>query len=289
MSRHSEAMLELCAGYVLGILDDAERRVLEQHLAEGCPECEAELKRLGEGATLLAASAPPVAPPASLGPRVLELVRREGHKASGDGARAPEAGTARGGAHVIPMPPRQRASLTTWAWAAAAAVLAVTSIVMWRQTVTLQDQVTAARTALKDSQQQLADQQQRLADERRWSALLDNGTARVVDMSLTPAGKGILRARAIYDPEARRAVIVFSNFTPPAGSDYQLWALRDGKPASLGLIHADATGRAIIRLPDTGDPASLGAFAVSLEKAGGSSSETAPEGPVVMVGKVGGL
>jgi hypothetical protein len=180
-------------------------------------------------------------------------------------------------------------SLATWVWAAAAAILAVASVVTWRRAATLGEELTAARTALKDSQQQLADQRQRLAEERRWSALLDGGTAHVVDLSLTPAGSAILRARAIYDPQARRAVIVFSNFTPPPGSDYQLWALRDGKPASLGLIRADAGGRAIIRLPDTGDPASLGAFAVSLEKAGGSSSETAPDGPVVMVGKVGAL
>ena len=285
MSRHSEQMLDLCAGYVLGVLDDAEQRVLEQHLAEGCPDCEAELERLGEGVVLLAASAPPIAPPARLAPRVLELVRREG-RAGGREARAGD-GTAPSGGRVIPMPVRRRSSTATWGWAAAAAVLAVTSVFAWRRATTLGDELAAARTALKDSQHQLADQQQRLADERRWSALLDSGNARVVDMSLTPAGHG-LRARAIYDPQVRRAVIVFSNFTPPAGSDYQLWALRDGKPASLGLIRADASGRAIVRLPDTGDPASLGAFAVSLEKAGGSSSET-PEGPVVMVGKVGGL
>ena len=83
-------------------------------------------------------------------------------------------------------------------------------------------------------------------------------------------------------------MIVFSNFTAPAGTDYELWALRDGKPASLGLIRADNSGHAIVRLPDTGDPGALGAFAVSLEKAGGSTTPTAPQGPVVMVGKLAG-
>ena len=43
-----------------------------------------------------------------------------------------------------------------------------------------------------------------------------------------------------------------------------------------------------MKLPDTGDPAQLAAFAVSLEKAGGSTSPSGPEGPVVMVGKLAG-
>ena len=68
----------------------------------------------------------------------------------------------------------------------------------------------------------------------------------------------------------------------------ELWALRGGPPQSLGLIRPDASGRAIVKLPDTGDPAGLAAFAVSLEKAGGSRSPAGPEGPVVMVGKLGG-
>lgn len=273
MSAHRAEHLELCAGLVLGALDDTSRAEIERHLAAGCPECDAELQRLSEGAVLLAASAPPLVPPPALRARVLERVRAEG--------------VSRGaGGRVLPLPSRRPSRVATWGWAAAAALLAVTAATSWQASMRLQAEVETARRQLGEQQRQLAERQQQLDDEKRWSALLEASATRVVDLSLTPQGTAMLRARAIVDPGTRRAIIVFTNFAAPAGSDYQLWALRDGKPESLGLVHADASGRAMVRIADIGDPAHLQAFAVSLEKAGGSHS-AGPEGPVVMLGKIG--
>ena len=280
MSVHREEYLDLCAALALGALDDPDSSGLEQHLAEGCSECEAELKRLADAAVLLAAAAPPVAPPPALKVRVLERVRAEG-------ARAPSRAEA-DATRVIPMRPRRQASISTWGWAAAAAVLAVTSIVTWRASERLRGELVSAQQQLEAQRQQLAEKQQQLDEAQRWSALLEGEGTRVVDLQLTPQGSAILRARAVYDPRTHRAVIVFTNFTPPSGADYQLWALRGGHPESLGLIRSDATGRAVVKLPDLGDATGLDAFAVSLEKTGGSTSPAGPEGPVVMVGKLGG-
>ena len=281
MSGHRQEHFALCAGYVLGALDEPERRVLEQHLAEGCPDCEAESRRLAEGAVLLATSAPQVAAPAALKSKVFNRIRAEGV------VRSPE--LARPAARkIIELPQRRRSSPLVWAFAAAAALLAVTSVLMWSAGERLRGDLTAARAELDTQRRQLADKQQELAEAQRWSALVEGAGTRLVDLQITPAGNTVLKARALYDPQAHRAMIVFTNFTPPSGSDYELWALRDGKPASLGVIHADASGRAIVKLPDTGDPTNLGAFAVSLEKAGGSSTPTAPQGPVVMVGQLAG-
>src|SRR5580765_3309790 len=121
---HNEQLIGMCGSWTLGALDEPERLQLEQHLAEGCPECEAELARLADGLALLAAAAPPVAPPAGLERRVLELVRREG--------RVPAAGGDATSSRVIPLPTRRRPSFATWGWAAAAVLLAVTSVVTWR-------------------------------------------------------------------------------------------------------------------------------------------------------------
>src|SRR5256885_5769360 len=75
MTPHRAEHLDLCAGYVLGSLDGAERVELESHLAEGCPECEAELARLSAGLFALAASAPARPAPPSLRARILAAVR----------------------------------------------------------------------------------------------------------------------------------------------------------------------------------------------------------------------
>jgi anti-sigma-K factor RskA len=274
VSAHRAEHLELCAGLVLGSLDEVSRAEIERHLGEGCAECEAELLQLSEGSLLLAASAPPVAPPPALRARVLERVAREG--------------VARG---TMPSArlharPASTVRIERWVGFAAAAALIVVAITSLRTSQRLQSEVASTRKQLAEQQRQLADQQQKLAEEQRWSALLEQSATRVVDLGLTPQGTAVLRARAIVDPGTRRAIIVFTNFTPPAGADYQLWALRDGKPESLGLVHADASGRAMVRIDDIGDPAHLQAFAVSLEKAGGSHS-AGPEGPVVMLGKLG--
>ena len=112
--------------------------------------------------------------------------------------------------------------------------------------------------------------------------------ARAASFSLTPDGAAELRARATYDPGTRRAVLVFENFRTMAGYDYQLWALRGNTPASLGLIRGDDHGRAVLRLEEVGDPATLTAFAISLEPTGGAPTPDAPTGPLVMLAGMGG-
>jgi anti-sigma-K factor RskA len=105
-------------------------------------------------------------------------------------------------------------------------------------------------------------------------------------LEITPQGERALRARATYDPATRSAVVVFENLKAPSGRDYQLWALHGATPRSLGVIKTDARGRAVMRLDNAGNPATLAAFAVSLEPAGGSRNPAGPSGPVVMLGKL---
>lgn len=264
MSAHTPALLELCADYVLGTIAPADRARLEAHLADGCAECEAELTALSEGAFLLAASAPPVAAPRRVRERVLAAVNAEPQRPS---------------ARVAPLPVRPRASRMAWVWAAAAAFIAAFSIGLWRDVQRAERQLGEART-------QMGQLEQELANERRWAETLAAPGAHVVALATTPATQAPLIARVTFDPATRRAVVVCDHFAPPAGHDYQLWAISDQGPASLGVVHADANGHAQVRIDNAGDPAKLAAFAVSLENQGGAPTPTAPAGPVVMVGKI---
>lgn len=278
MSQHREEHLDLCAGYALGSLDDADRQALEAHLDEGCPICAAELERFEAGAALWSASAPPMRAPQALRRRVLDAVRAEA-------AENPARGTARGAADVGTFrperPARARWGWVTWGLAAAACLIAVVGVLERQEATRRGRELTAAR-------EELARLQARLDEERRWADVLTAPRAVTVQLAATPDGSPNLGARATYDPETRRALVVFSNFTAPTGNDYQLWAILKTGPSSLGLVRADSTGHAVVRLADAGDPASLAAFAVSLEKEGGAPTTTAPAGPVVMVGKIGG-
>jgi len=262
VSEHRDEHLELCAGYALGNLDDGDRRTLEAHLADGCAVCEAEIARLSSAVWLLAASTTPLRAPAALRARVLDAVKAE--------PRPP-----------IPLPQRRRTSVPSWAWAAAAVLIAGAGLLEWRTARVLEK-------SLAETKGEIARLKQQLDEERSWATLPEAPDARVIQLAHTPAGSPQLSARVTYDPATRRAVVVCSDFAAPTGKDYELWAILKSGPQSLGLVHADSAGRAVVRIADAGDPASLAAFAVSLENEGGAPTSTAPAGPVVMVGKTGG-
>ncbi len=284
MIPHREEHLDLCAAYALGNLEPAARAELEAHLESGCAECEAALADFSSAAAMVAAGAPPVAVPAGFKDRVLNLMHASPQESP---ARTATDGVGRDVAprsersRVLAMPPRRAWGLGEWALAAAAVILAITTATTWKSAQTLQLEI-------DQRQRQIADLSQQLADEKRWTSVLAAPNAEAASFALTPAGAKELKARAIYDPGTRRAVIVFDNFGAPSGRDYQLWALRGQGVASLGLIKADENGHAVLRLENVGDPKELAGFAVSLEPVGGSPNPTAPTGPVVMAAKFGG-
>lgn len=290
MSRHRDEHLALCAAHVVGALDDAGRVELEEHLASGCELCLAELRALSGGLTVFALSLPLQPAPAGARARVMAAVRAEAakSKAGGEAKDVPAAPAERAAPavvreepRVVPLPTRPRPSFATWAWAAAAVVLAVAGVFAWRHTEELSAELERTR-ARNDAIRET------LESERRWAAILEAPGARVVRLAPTGAGDSALAARVHLDPGTRRAILVAQAFTPGAGRDYELWAITPTGPASLGVVRADAGGRAVMRLEDVGDPATLAGFAVSLEPAGGSPDHRKPSGPVVMFGPIGG-
>lgn len=275
MSAHRDDHLDLCAGYALGSLTADELREFQAHLDSGCDVCAAELRELESATSLLASAAPPQRAPEALRARVLDAFKAEMSAGDADRpvVRAPRA--------PLPMPERARPSAFGWTWAAAAAVLAVLGFMQWQGAQTLKTQLAAEKV-------ERAKLEQRLADEHAWAQLPSAPGAQRVVLAPTPDGEPSLVAQVTYDPASHRALVVCENFTAPSGRDYELWAIRGSGPVSLGTVRADANGRVVIRLEDAGGPDTLAAFAVSLEPAGGAVNKSAPGGPVVMVGKVGG-
>nr|WP_262895763.1 anti-sigma factor [Hymenobacter ruricola] len=83
------------------------------------------------------------------------------------------------------------------------------------------------------------------------------------------------RARVLFNPATHKVYVdVKSMPALPAGKQYQLWALADGKPVDAGMI-AQATAEGA-DLQEMKEIASAQAFAVTIEPAGGSASPTMP-------------
>lgn len=293
MIPHRDEHLDLCAAYAVGSLDPEAKAELEAHLESGCEKCEAALADFGSAAVLVAASVKPAVLPAGLKARVMAEVRATPHAAPIRPASEPAVRdvtppvveqrprVADERPRVVEMPRRRVWGYPEWALAAAAVLLAVTTATTWRSAQVLQKD-------LAEKRQEVAQLGQQLMEEKRWTEVLAAPNAEAASFSLTPAGAKELKARAVYDPASRSAIIVFDNFEAPSGRDYQLWALRGQGVASLGVIHTNGVGHAVMRIADAGDAKELGGFAISLEPAGGSPTPNAPTGPVVMAAKFGG-
>jgi len=284
---HREEHLELCAGYVLGNLTEAEVAELEAHLKEGCGLCETEIHRLGRGAWAFAAATPRLLEPPALRGRVMEAIKEDGRDRGREGKRIAkrEPRVRDVGRPPIPLPRRRSAApVVAWLAAAAAVVVAAIGYTQWKEASRL-------RLDLGSAQAEISRLNQELKSERQWSAVALAPQTRVIQLAPTKdaaaAGASALHARVTYDPGTRQAIVSVTDLVTPAGKDYQLWAITKSGPASLGLVRADNEGRATIRLENVGDPFTLAAFAMSLEAEGGAPTSTAPAGPVVMVGKIG--
>jgi anti-sigma-K factor RskA len=236
---------EMAAPYALDGLDPGDRTDFETHLAE-CVACRAEVQSLRETAALLAHVAPAVTPPAALRERIL----REARRVRPIGARRPR--------------------LASWLAAAACLVLGLgLGLAYLREHI--------ARERLEDV---LAAQRDTLAARDSLVATLlspDAGTAALAATGQAPS------ARLFWSRSRQRVVMAVFRLAPaPSGRTYQLWAIAQGKPVSLGTFNTGPDGRLVAEMAL---PAGLTfeLTAVTEEPAGGSPQPTQQP---FLVGKV---
>jgi anti-sigma-K factor RskA len=86
-------------------------------------------------------------------------------------------------------------------------------------------------------------------------------------------------ARATYLPERGALILLATNLKPlPQDKTYELWVIpaNGTAPVPAGLFRPDARGTATLVLPQLAPGISAKAFGVTVEKASGSDSPTAP-------------
>ncbi len=88
--------------------------------------------------------------------------------------------------------------------------------------------------------------------------------------------------RVYWNPQRQQVYVDLVNLPqPPAGKQYQLWALDNGKPVDAGMIAYRGTNLSMQQMKAIG---SAQAFAVTLEPAGGSKNPTLEQ--LMVMGKV---
>lgn len=276
-----DALLEIAELYALGGCSEADRLRLAEHVADGCPACEAALRANQDAASQLLLAVEPVLPSPELRERLFARAR-EGQASA-----------------LAPQPRRRSVSIRAPLAAAAGVVLivglsvfsAVLGVRLARERETNADleEALAYEESISWSlvRQTESERSRRIAVEQRLV-----GLSRVVSAleaplarSLALAGQGEFRravAKAYIEPESGRLILYAHNLPPvPDGRTYQIWVIVEDRHRSVGLFASDIQGEAKYdagRLPDLDGPVTV---AVTLEPAGGAPQ---PTGPIVLLG-----
>ena len=285
MSEHTE-LLEIAELYAFGGLGDSERAQLEQHVADGCAECEALLRANLDIAAQLLLAVGPVEPARAVHERLFARVNGAGKAGS-----APAPGGSRS---------RRGWLLSRVSFAAAAGVFlvlglsglsALLGVRLAREReigADLEDALAYAESiAWSLARDMESERSRRVAAEQHLGGLsrivsaLESPLAR----SLALSGQGDFKravAKAYIEPESGRLILYAHNLPPvPDGHTYQIWVIVEDRHLSAGLFRSDSSGEAKYdsgRLQNLAGPVTV---AVTLEAEGGAPQ---PTGPIVLAG-----
>jgi anti-sigma-K factor RskA len=138
------------------------------------------------------------------------------------------------------------------------------------------DRSTRAMEQASRELSELRDRQRQMAAATRVSddlvRALATGTVQRVDLLRAPTGPANAHA-TVYWNTSTHAVVVDRRTLPelPSDVDYQLWAIVDGTPVSLGVLPRADSGTGFASMQPT---PSAGAFAITIEPRGGKPTPT---------------
>lgn len=246
----SSGILEL---YVLERLEPAQMREVEANALQH-PEVREEITKIEQVLEAFAITAAP-----EVNPEILDRLLKETFNRSIEPPAAKQ----------VPKTPAEKTVATaSYAWIAwLLAALALAGLLYaysqlgnrTSELLEVQQELETLRADCDDSQEVLRNAQQRINE-------LTNPATRSIILSGTDNNPD-KNAIVYYNQETNKTLFKASNLPPPpAGKQYQLWAIDGDGPKDLGVLALDLSGDAILEvafLPG------VAAFAITLEDAGG--------------------
>ncbi|CAN5653717.1 anti-sigma factor [soil metagenome] len=266
---------ELCEEFLLSGLEGEELRAFQEELDRRGGESGLILRRTMEAMWLLALTAPLETPPPALRERLMAQVRAEADPGA-TGSSAAET------SEPIRLRPRE-ASVARWVWPSLLAAAVAATVLLGVRNLSLRSDLADRSAALDRARQELTVVESlrgELADLRQDLGTMVAPSGSIISMAGTES-RPDARARIYVDPETGRAlVLAFELPILEAGTIYQLWAIRDGQPFSVGTFAARDEGPARLTLDSLDPVAGADLLAVTIEPAPG---QPAPTGEMVLV------
>jgi anti-sigma-K factor RskA len=191
---------------------------------------------------------------------------------------------------IVPLSTDERMRQAQWQRAAVWIVLVGSMLVnlfLWsqnnksqQQQVALQQQQTSLQQRLDSMQQQ---QQAVVQANRKEKEMLADTAMQTIVMHTTQPAHPMV-ATIYWSRDKGEAYVSIGKLPmPPAGMQYQMWVIQDGKPVDMGVLpNSIVYNDGMQKLP--GSVTSGQAFAISLEKEGGSPVPTMAN--IYVMGKV---
>jgi len=248
----SSGLLEL---YAMGIASPEETQIVQEHLAQ-FPELKEELHGIEMSLEnyALSQSVPP-------DPSVKEKLFNELFSGEDKKKEVNEA-------PVVSMTKKYPIPLFYKSVAAAVFILLIGSIVL---NYTYFEKFHAAQDALSEAQQKLNTQERSNEAMSHDLDVVTDKYAMPVVLNGTPHAPDAL-AKIFWMKNTGQVYIDPTNLPKvPPGKQYQLWGIVDGKPVSGGMIE---TTKGVYHIQKMKSFGKVDAFAITLEKAGGSPTPT---------------
>jgi anti-sigma-K factor RskA/putative zinc finger protein len=254
--------------YALQALSEDEAALVRAHL-EGCAVCRNEVAELSGDLALVALSVEEHPLPEGAHERLMAKIFADAKADGREAAKEEGRDVAKTVVSIADAKPA-RPVYSSIQWAAVAAVLVFAFALMMK--------IGDMHRELQQKSEQLA---QQAAASARAQRVLDVLTANSAQRVLLTAAKTkpAPSARAVYLASSGDLVFQANNLDPlPPGKAYELWVIpANGKaPIPAGLFHPDATGSASVILPPLPAGVPAKAFGVTVERAEGSDTPTAP-------------
>jgi len=260
---------EMAALYAIGALDTVTARTFKRRIENADPETrreiEAELAAWNETAAQLPLALDPVSPDPRLKKELLERISLEAQQGAGARSTSSESRES-----------VKRSAVWSLLPLAAAVILAVTSVFLYRDKRKLEAEVGRLAGELRTKDQEY------LAKK----AEMDQIVARAAQMVALSGGEVSPQASAklFWDKRRQQWVIFFYNLpVAPSDKQYQFWYItKDQRKVSAALLDSESLGQAPLTLDLPSDiAANVAAAGLTLEPRGGSAQ---PTGQLYLVG-----
>ncbi len=265
--------------YSLDALDSVERKILEQHLAQGCPECETLLAEMRDISALMPYAAEEVAPPAQVKTNLMAAIQGAAQAA----APAPLAETTTETKASLPEGLEKLVQKWRRLSIGFAGGLGFAVVVLFVVIGVFRNQLSEMERRLEISDALVQELQTTQNELDKILKIVHAPKFKVFDLNgLEPSPNS--KGRVFLDEDSKEAVFYVYNLPQtPTGKDYQLWMLRGSQPIDAGVFALNPDGTAEVRLQNIENIDQLSGFAVTLEDQGGVPQ---PLGAMYLLGVV---